>query len=54
MRITLHDKYIHVTPRYHLIPTPLATESYTSLLLVKTGIFLLLFPSCSIALNQQL
>jgi hypothetical protein len=41
---------IHPTPRYHLMHTPLATESYTSLLPVKTGNLLLLVT----ALNELL
>ena len=45
---------IHATPRYHLMPTPLATESYTSLLSVKTKNLLLLFTACFTVLNQLL
>jgi hypothetical protein len=45
---------IHATPRYHLMPTLLATESYTLLLPVKTGNLLLLFTACFTALNQLL
>jgi hypothetical protein len=44
---------IHATPRYHLMPTPLATESYISLLSVKTR-NLLLFSTCSTTSNELL